>query len=273
MPDGWATPSAGRCALMKIPERSDRAVTARDEDADIAAGLRWGADYALPSRARILTARIKAVLRLGPVEPEDEKETLTCDRLIDWLHHTVHVDGQLLELTLSEFKALELFAKRPGVVFSRYQIVDAIHGKDYPVTDRLVDVLIVGLRRKLGDYGEWIETRRGGIPNEGRVSCDQKNTVLAVFRRACSADRGGGLCGLLYGSRAGRPTVNSAWLRANWKFRRVSLLLLSDDGTGGRAAAEHFERLTQPTHIALRLFCRMGGDRRYRRQGGPARSR
>jgi len=71
------------------------------------------------------------------------------------------VDGQPLELTLSEFKALELFAKRPGVVFSRYQIVDAIHGKDYPVTDRSVDVLIVGLRRKLGDYGEWIETVRG----------------------------------------------------------------------------------------------------------------
>ncbi|MDX9793945.1 MAG: winged helix-turn-helix domain-containing protein, partial [Kiritimatiellia bacterium] len=56
---------------------------------------------------------------------------------------------------------LELFAKRPGVVFSRYQIVDAIHGEDYPVTDRSVDVLIVGLRRKLGDCGEWIETVRG----------------------------------------------------------------------------------------------------------------
>ncbi|HHU15774.1 MAG TPA: response regulator transcription factor, partial [Lentisphaerae bacterium] len=115
-----------------------------------------------PFSARILTARVKAVLRRSAVEPEDEKETLTQGPFeIDRLHHTVRVDGQPLELTLSEFKALELFAKRPGVVFSRYQIVDAIHGKDYPVTDRSVDVLIVGLRRKLGDYGEWIETVRG----------------------------------------------------------------------------------------------------------------
>jgi len=46
-------------------------------------------------------------------------------------------------------------------VFSRYQIVDAVHGEDYPVTDRSVDVLIVGLRRKLGRCGTWIETVRG----------------------------------------------------------------------------------------------------------------
>ncbi len=51
--------------------------------------------------------------------------------------------------------------KRPGVVFSRYQIVDAVHGEDYPVTDRSVDVQIVGLRRKLGAYGDRIETVRG----------------------------------------------------------------------------------------------------------------
>ena len=47
------------------------------------------------------------------------------------------------------------------MVFSRYQIVDAVHGEDYPVTDRSVDVQIVGLRRKLGKYGDLIETVRG----------------------------------------------------------------------------------------------------------------
>jgi two-component system phosphate regulon response regulator PhoB len=76
-------------------------------------------------------------------------------------HHTVRVEGKPVTLTLSEFKTLDLLMRRPGVVFSRYQIVDAVHGEDYPVTDRSVDVQIVGLRRKLGKYGEWVETVRG----------------------------------------------------------------------------------------------------------------
>jgi len=54
-----------------------------------------------------------------------------------------------------------LFCRRPGVVFSRYQIVDAVHGSDYPVTDRSVDVVLVGLRKKLGSHGDLIETVRG----------------------------------------------------------------------------------------------------------------
>ena len=80
---------------------------------------------------------------------------------IDRTYHTVKIDGEPATLTLSEFKTLDLFMKRPGVVFSRYQIVDAVHGEDYPVTDRSVDVQIVGLRRKLGKYGDLIETVRG----------------------------------------------------------------------------------------------------------------
>ena len=139
-------------------------LTAKGEEDDRVKGLELGADdyVTKPFSARILVARIKAVLRRSAVEPGDEKETLTQGPFeIDRLHHTARMNGQPLTLTLSEFKALELFAKRPGVVFSRYQIVDAIHGEDYPVTDRSVDVLIVGLRRKLGECGEWIETVRG----------------------------------------------------------------------------------------------------------------
>ena len=52
-------------------------------------------------------------------------------------------------------------ARRPGWVFTRHQIVDAIHGEHYPVTDRAVDVQIVGLRKKMGPAGEYIETVRG----------------------------------------------------------------------------------------------------------------
>ena len=68
---------------------------------------------------------------------------------------------ELVPLTLTEFDILHMLAMRPGVVLTRYQIVDAIHGDDYLVTDRAVDVQIVGLRRKLGPYGKLIETVRG----------------------------------------------------------------------------------------------------------------
>ncbi len=69
--------------------------------------------------------------------------------------------GENVELTYTEFKILMLLATRPGWVFTRTQIVDAIHGEGYAVTDRAVDVQIVGLRKKLGPCGDYIETVRG----------------------------------------------------------------------------------------------------------------
>jgi two-component system phosphate regulon response regulator PhoB len=66
-----------------------------------------------------------------------------------------------MELTFTEFQVLCVLARRPGWVFTRSQIVDAVRGDDYPVTDRSVDVQIVGLRKKLGQYGKYIETVRG----------------------------------------------------------------------------------------------------------------
>ena len=139
-------------------------VTARVEDADIVAGLEVGADdyISKPFSPRVLSARVKAVLRRRAIEPGDEADILKREPFeIDRTRHEVKVKGKSVELTLSEFKALELFCRRPGVVFSRYQIVDAVHGSDYPVTDRSVDVMIVGLRKKLGSHGDLIETVRG----------------------------------------------------------------------------------------------------------------
>ena len=139
-------------------------MTARDEDADIVAGLEVGADdyVTKPFSARILSARVRAVLRRRAVEPGDEKNVMVRGSIeIDRTYHSVKIGGEPVTLTLSEFKTLDLFMKRPGVVFSRYQIVDAVHGDDYPVTDRSVDVQIVGLRRKLGKYSDLIETVRG----------------------------------------------------------------------------------------------------------------
>ena len=73
----------------------------------------------------------------------------------------VTLNGQELDLTCSEFNILYHLAKRPGWVFTRNQIVNAIRGDDYPVTERAIDVQIVGLRRKMGAFGELIETVRG----------------------------------------------------------------------------------------------------------------
>jgi two-component system phosphate regulon response regulator PhoB len=64
-------------------------------------------------------------------------------------------------MSFTEFQVLFLLAGKPGWVFTRFQIVDAVRGDDYPVTDRSVDVQIVGLRKKLGTCGKYIETVRG----------------------------------------------------------------------------------------------------------------
>lgn len=156
------------CRVLRTSDRTRGVpvimVTARDEAPDVVAGLEVGADdyVTKPFSARILTARVRAVLRRAAVrEVEDPGIQRRGPIEIDEARHRVTLDGRELILTLSEFNLLQLFVRRPGIVFSRYQIVDAVHGGDYPVTDRSVDVQIVGLRRKLGKSGKMIETVRG----------------------------------------------------------------------------------------------------------------
>jgi two-component system phosphate regulon response regulator PhoB len=71
------------------------------------------------------------------------------------------VDKTPLELTHSEFQVLSFLVVKKGWVFTRGQIVDAVHGENYAVTERSVDVTIAGLRKKLGSCAELIETVRG----------------------------------------------------------------------------------------------------------------
>lgn len=156
------------CRAVRAGEKTAKVpvimLTARDEDADIVAGLEVGADDYMtkPFSSRILSARVRAVLRRHAVEPEDGFNVLVRGPIeIDRTRYSVKVAGKPASLTLGEFKMLDLFMKRPGVVFSRYQVVDAVHGDGYSVTDRSVDVQILGLRRKLGKYGALIETVRG----------------------------------------------------------------------------------------------------------------
>lgn len=141
-------------------------LTAKGEEADIVVGLELGADDYIvkPFSPRILLARVRSVLRRrssGEAQ-EGKSESLKIHGIeIHMGRHQVFVSGNPIDLTFSEFQILAFLAKRPGWVFTRSQIVDAVRGDNYPVTERSVDVQVVGLRRKLGDFGEYIETVRG----------------------------------------------------------------------------------------------------------------
>jgi DNA-binding response OmpR family regulator len=139
-------------------------LTAKGEEPDIVTGLELGADdYIIkPFSPRVLTARVRAVLRRRAAEPQDSQAAVQVHELeIHPGRRSVTAAGNPIELTYTEFQVLAFLARRPGWVFTRSQIVDGVRGEDYPVTDRSVDVQIVGLRRKLGDFGKYIETVRG----------------------------------------------------------------------------------------------------------------
>ncbi len=158
------------CKQLKANPKTERIpiimLTALCEEADIVTGLELGADDYItkPFSPRVLLARVKAALRRiaasKPTTADDEAVRIR-DIVIDASRHKVEVAGEDVVLTFTEFRVLQLLAGQPGRVFTRYQIVDAVHGDDYPVTDRSVDVQIVGLRKKLGEAGQYIETVRG----------------------------------------------------------------------------------------------------------------
>lgn len=136
-------------------------LTAKGEEGDIVAGLDAGAnDYVTkPFSKDVLLARIRAQLRSSG---ESSAVAVAMDGLvIDESSHTVMVDGRPVALTLSEYRILALLAGHPNRVFTRSLIIDRISDGGKIVTDRTIDVQLVGLRRKLGDWAEHIETIRG----------------------------------------------------------------------------------------------------------------
>ncbi len=135
-------------------------LTAKSEEADIVKGLELADDYITkPFSPKILCARVNAVFRRKSGDAENEL-IKRGDIIIYPGHRRVDVSGKPVELSFSEFQILMVLSKRPGWVFTRAHIVDEVRGDNYPVTERSVDVQIVGLRKKLCQCGHYIETVR-----------------------------------------------------------------------------------------------------------------
>lgn len=155
------------CRQLKRDAKTDHIpiimLTAKGEEADIVAGLELGADdyVTKPFSPKVLSARVRRILHRAASRDIEQPPMKIRDLTIDPARREVLVKAKPVSLTFTEFNILYALAKRPGLVLTRYQIIDSIHGDDYLVTDRAVDVQIVSLRRKLGSCGSYIETVRG----------------------------------------------------------------------------------------------------------------
>ncbi|MCK6627002.1 MAG: response regulator transcription factor [Anaerolineae bacterium] len=127
-------------------------LTARTEETDRVAGLRLGADDYLtkPFSPRELVARVQAILRRRRSSSEPAINTLRFEHLsIDPDRHEVWTPEQPIELTTTEFKVLLELARHAGRVLTREQLIDLVWGMDFYGTDRVVDVYVGQVRRKL----------------------------------------------------------------------------------------------------------------------------
>ena len=170
----WMLPDLdGLTVCRRLRERHVMPVvmlTARTDEIDRVLGLEVGADdyVTKPFSMRELLARVRANLRRveldsrpggGPGEPAGEAGAIKIDGLVvDPEGHNASVDGKALNLTPKEFQLLHLFAANPGRAFSREFLIERVWNGDFEGYDRAVDTHVTRLRRKLGRFGDHVQT-------------------------------------------------------------------------------------------------------------------
>ena len=154
--DGWET-------CRRLREQSAVPIimlTARGQEEDELTGFSLGADeyIAKPFSLKILLARVEALFRRGAVTPAPAP---AAGIAVDTAAREVRVDGQLVELTYTEFELLAYLTSHAGIALSRDRILDNVWRYDYYGDARTVDTHIKKLRSKLGVWGDCIKTIRG----------------------------------------------------------------------------------------------------------------
>ena len=137
-------------------------ITAKGEDEDIVTGLENGADdyLAKPFSSDVLLARIKVQLRR--LDSSVNQAIVTLGELeLDTEARLVRLKGEKIQMTADEFDTLCLLAGNPEKVFTRRQIINLVKGGDYPANDRVVDIRMMKMRRKLNSWAEHLITVRG----------------------------------------------------------------------------------------------------------------
>ncbi len=138
--------------------------TARDSEDEMVKGLDLGADDYItkPYSIRNIIARVKAVLRRSTAIPEKPSHSISFEGLtVDPMSKTCNVDGQYVKMPRKEFEILLTLLKNRGRIFSREELLNLIWPDEVVVVDRVVDVNITRIRRKIGRYGSHITTRSG----------------------------------------------------------------------------------------------------------------
>lgn len=128
-------------------------LTSKDDEVDEIMGLRLGADDYIhkPFSQRLLLERIRAVLRRHELDDDKSENKAIIQRgdlLLDSSRHLCTWRGQQVNLTVTEFLLVEVLARRPGMVKSRDQLIDAAYGEHIYIDDRTIDSHVKRLRRK-----------------------------------------------------------------------------------------------------------------------------
>lgn len=178
----WMMPGIDGLELCKLVKMNSRTrnipfimITCRSEEIDVVTALELGAeDYLIkPIRIKELVSRIKKATKKHsskldeflesstPLGNQVNDKIIVRDKItINNENYEVEIGHRVVNLTASEHRLLALLARKPGKVFTRDEIIQHLNGGDYYVTPRAVDVQVVGLRKKLGECKNFIETIR-----------------------------------------------------------------------------------------------------------------